>query len=159
MLVGEFPQSPEQTVGLLAILGLAGAAVYAFCRWLLTGPRTPDPWGPDIEEAVESEEAVPLCPHCLAPQEHQGWFCPECGSTIGQYSNYLPSVYIFSIGDLVRAGVQQRNRWTPVLVIGYVLLAICYFSFLAPLYCLFLALNRARFTRLDHGPRAHESGP
>ena len=141
----EFPQSPEATVGLLAILALIAAAIYAFFRWLVAGPRTPDPWGYEVEQAVEAGDAAPLCPHCLTPQQHHGWFCPECGSTVGQYGNYLPSVYIFSIGDAARAGVQQRSPWTPLLVTGYVLLAIAYFSLLAPLYCLFLFIHRARF--------------
>ncbi len=153
-----FPKTPEETIGALAILGLIGAAIYAFCQWLLACPRTPDPWGDDVEHAVEGEEAIPVCPHCLAPQEHNGWFCPECGSTSGQYSNYLPTVYIFSIGDGVRAGVQQRSRWTPFLVTGYVLIAFAYFSVLAPLYCLFLFINRARISSLQQVAQADESG-
>lgn len=74
------PNSPEETIGALAILGLLGAAIYIFCRWLLACPRTPDPWGAEVEQAVEEEHAVPVCPHSLTPQEHNGWFCPECGS-------------------------------------------------------------------------------
>jgi len=153
-----FPATPEETVGALAILGLIGLAICAFCRWLLACPRTPDPWGADVEQAVEGEGAVPVCPHCLTPQEHNGWFCPECGCTTGQYSNYLPYVYIFSIGDAVRAGVQQRGRWTPLLVVGYVLIAITYFYVLAPLYCLFLFLNRARVRSVQGATQANESG-
>src|SRR3954467_3978634 len=119
MLHFKFLNSPEGTVGTLAILGLVAAFVFRFWHWLLTCPRSPDPWGTEVEEAVEREEAVPVCPHCLTPQEHNGWFCPNCGSTSGQYGNYLPNVYIFSIGDAVRAGVQQRSRWSPLLVTGY----------------------------------------
>ena len=153
-----FPLTPEERIGALAVLGLIGAAIYAFCLWLLAGPRTPDPWGSDVEEAVEGGEAVPVCPHCLTHQEHNGWFCPECGSTSGQYSNYLPAVYIFSIGDAVRAGVQQRSRWTPLLVTGYVLIAFAYFSVLAPVYCLFLFINRARISNLQRLAQTNEPG-
>ncbi len=152
-----FPKTPEETVGALAILGLIGAAIYAFCQWLWACPRTPDPWGDDVERAVEGEEARPVCPHCLACQEHNGWFCPECGSTSGQYSNYLPAVYIFSIGDAVRAGVQERSRWTPLLVAGYVLVAFAFLSVLAPVYCLLLFLNRARISALQRAAPADDS--
>jgi hypothetical protein len=38
-----FHQTPEQTLGTLAILGLIGAAIYRFCQWLMACPRTPDP--------------------------------------------------------------------------------------------------------------------
>ena len=152
-----FPRSPEETVGAVAILGLFVAAIYTFCHWLLSCPRSPDPWGVEVEEAVEREEAVPVCPHCLAPQEHNGWFCPECGSTSGQYGNYLPNVYIFSIGDAVRSGVQRRSQWTPFLVTGYVLIAFAFFSILAPIYCLFLFINRSRISSLQRAAQAHES--
>src|SRR5713101_7005716 len=97
--------SPEETIGVMGIVGLAGAGLYAFGKWLLAGPRRPDPWGVEIEKAIEGDEAVPVCPHCLTPQEHEGWFCPGCGSVSGQYGNYLPNVYIFSIGEALRAGV------------------------------------------------------
>jgi hypothetical protein len=151
-------QTPEGTILALAIVGLIMAAVYGFSQWVFARPRTPDPWGTDVEQAVEREEAVPVCPHCLTPQEHNGWFCPECGSTSGQYGNFLPAVYIFSVGDAVRAGVQQRTRWTPLLVTGYVLIAFAYFSLLAPIYCLFLFLNRARVSRHQRLAQADESG-
>jgi hypothetical protein len=153
-----FPTTPEETIGMLAILGLIVAAIIAFCRWVFAGPRTPDPWDAEIESAVEGEEAVPLCPHCLAPQEHNGWFCPECGSTTGQYVNYLPYVYLFSVGDAFRAGVQQRNPWTPALVVGYVLIAFAELSILAPVYCLFLFLNRAKISNLNRSAQGETSG-
>jgi hypothetical protein len=149
MISNGVSSSPEQIIGFLAILGLIFGAVFACYRWLLAGPRTPDPWGADVEQAVEDGEAVPLCPHCLTPQEHNGWFCPECGSSVGPYVNYLPSVCIFSIGEAVRGGVELRSRWTPLLMLGYVLIAIAFFKGLAPFYCLFLFMNRARARSLQ----------
>ena len=102
--------SPEQTIGVIGIISLGYAAAYSFFKWLSAAPRTTDPWGPEVEEAVQRDEAVALCPHCLTLQAHNGWFCPGCGSVSGQYGNYLPSVYIFSIGEAVRAGVEHRSR-------------------------------------------------
>jgi len=155
LLTVTFPQTPEQTLGTLAILGLIGATIYGFCQWLLACPRTAEPWGPEVEQAVEGEDAVPLCLHCLTRQEHNGWFCPECGSTTGRYSNYLPFVYVFSLGDAVRAGVCQREPWTPWLVAGYVLIAFAWLSLLAPIYCLLLFLNRARISNLEQQSQAN----
>src|SRR5438552_2102204 len=132
MLSPEFPGRPEETIGVLAIFALVCAALYAFCKWLSASPRSPDPWGAEVEKAVEGEEAVPVCPHCLTPQEHNGWFCPGCGSASGQYSNYLPNVYIFSIGEAARAGVEHPNRWASFVTAGYVLIAFGFFSVLAP---------------------------
>lgn len=151
-------QTPEETVLALVFVGLILAAVYGFFQWVFACPRTPDPWGADIEQAVEGEEAVAVCPHCLTPQEHNGWFCPECGSTSGQYGNFLPAVYIFSIEDAVRAVVEQRSPWTPLLVTGYVLIAFAYFSLLAPVYCLFLFIQRARISSHQGLALTDESG-
>ncbi len=151
-------QTPEGTILTLAILGLILGAGYGFFRWVFACPRTPDPWGADVEQAVEREEAVPVCPRCLTLQEHNGWFCPECGSMSGQYGNFLPAVYIFSVGDGVRTGVQQRSRWSPLLITGYVLIAFAFFSILAPVYCLFLFLNRARIRSMSQLAQADKSG-
>jgi hypothetical protein len=156
LLTVTFPQTPEQTLGMLAILGLIAATICGFCQWLRACPRTPEPWGPEVEQAVEGEDAIPLCPHCLARQEHNGWFCPECGSTTGRYSNYLPFVYVFSLGDAVRAGVYQREPWTPLLVAGYVLIAFAWLSILAPIYCLLLFMNRAHISNLEQQSQANE---
>src|SRR6267378_937502 len=134
----------EMIVGVLGIFGLGCAAFYAFCKWLSAGPRTPDPWGPAVEEAIQKEEAVAVCPHCLAVQTHNGWFCPGCGSVSGQYGNYLPGVYLFSIGEAVRAGVAHPNRWRVLVIGGYVLIALGFFNLLAPVYCFFLFINLSR---------------
>lgn len=34
----------------------------------------PDPWPEEVDAAVRSPEAVPLCIDCLYPQEHHHWF-------------------------------------------------------------------------------------
>jgi hypothetical protein len=133
----------------LVILGIGGLALYRALIWLMEAERTPDPWGPEIEESLEKPDAIPVCPHCFTPQKHDGWFCPECGSTSGQYGNYLPAVYIFSIGQAVRGGVEQRKPWSPLLTAGYVLIALSHFSVLAPAYCLFLFINRSSTRRLQ----------
>lgn len=58
-----FPMTPEEMMGALAILGLSLAVIIAVCMWLFACPRTPDPWGAEIESAVEGEEAaLPLAP-------------------------------------------------------------------------------------------------
>jgi len=134
----------------LVILGMGGLVLGRILVWLMEAARTPDPWGAEIQAALDEPDAVPLCPHCLTLQEHNGWFCPECGSTVGQYSNYLPTVYMFSIGEALRAGVQQRNRWTPLVTAGYILVAFAELSLLAPFYCLFLFMNRAKAAGPGH---------
>ncbi len=133
--------SNEIMVAALVILGICGLAIYRVVLWLMEAPRTPDPWGDEIDKTLNEDEAVPLCHHCLTPQEHNGWFCPECGATVGPYSNYLPYVNIFSQGEVLRAGVTERLRRSPLIVIGYVLLSLGLFTLVAPVYWVFLFKN------------------
>ncbi len=136
--------SPEETVAALVLLGLGGVGIYRFIRWIMDAPLTRDPWGEDTEEALNSEMALPLCHHCLTPQDHNGWFCPECGATVGPYCNYLPYVYIFAQGEVLRAGVKERLRHTPLITIGYILFSVGMFAFAAPIYWFFLFRNLRR---------------
>jgi hypothetical protein len=134
----------EQALVILVILGLFGVAAYRVIRWLTGGKRTADPWGEEVDKALDQDDAVPVCHHCLAPQLHQGWFCPECGATAGPYCNYLPYVYIFSQGEVLRAGVTERFRRRPIIVIGYVLFSLSMYAIAAPIYWYFLFRNLRR---------------
>lgn len=136
--------SPEETVAAVAILALAAVGVYRCFRWIMEAPRTADPWGRETDEAVNSQEAVPVCHHCLTPQQHNGWFCPECGATVGPYSNYMPYIYVFSQGEVLRAGVGERLRRSPIITVGYILLSLGLFAFAAPIYWFFLFKNLRR---------------
>ena len=128
----------------LVMVGLGAAVLYRIWLWLRDAPRTPDPWGTDIGGALEDPESVPVCHHCLTPQEHNGWFCPECGSTVGQYCNWLPAVYIFTVGEAFRRGITEPVRNPVLLVAGYALVTMSYFSLLAPILWIFLFNNYQR---------------
>ncbi len=82
----------EQTLWVLVVLSFCAVAIYLFVRWVMDAPRTIDPWGREAEDEVNKEEAVPLCHRCFTPQVHNGWFCPECGTTEGPYCYYMPYI-------------------------------------------------------------------
>ena len=135
------PVGNEHTLTVLLILGFIGVAVYRFVLWVMQAPRTADPWGKETEEALNQDESVPLCHHCLAPQEHNGWFCPQCGATVGPYSNYMPFIYVFAEGEVLRSGVTEGVRRSPLITFGYVLLSLGMFAIAAPIYWYFLFKN------------------
>ncbi len=110
----------------------------------MEAPRTVDPWGKETEEAIGREDAVPLCHHCLTPQVHSGWFCPECGATVGPYCNYMPYIYVFSQGEVLRAGTTERIRRSKLITIGFVLFSLDMFIIAAPIYWFFLFRNLRR---------------
>jgi len=136
--------SPEQTIAVLVVLAFSGVALYRFGLWVMAAPRTSDPWDRETEEAVHREEAVPLCHHCLTPQEHNGWFCPECGATVGPYCNYMPYIYIFAQGEVLRAGVTERIRRSRLITMGFVFFSLGMFAVAAPIYWFFLFRNLRR---------------
>ena len=134
----------EHLLAALVILGICGMAIYRFVHWVMEAPCTVDPWGKETAEAVTADTAVPLCHHCLAPQEHNGWFCPECGATVGPYCNYMPYLYIFSQGEVLRAGVTERMRRSSLVTIGFVLFSLTMVPVAAPVYWFFLFKNLRR---------------
>ena len=135
----------EQALVARVILGILGVALYRAIVWLAGAKRTADPWGEEIDKALAQDDAVPLCHHCFTPQQHQGWFCPECGATAGPYCNYLPYIYVFSQGEVLRAGVTERFRRRPIIVIGYVLFSLSMYFIAAPIYWFFLFSNLGRW--------------
>jgi hypothetical protein len=111
--------SPETVFAIVVLLALAA---FRLVRWLRREASSPDPWGKEVDEALRREDTLPLCPHCLAPQERETWFCEECGSSIGAYNNLNPYLYAFSLGDLFRNGATGWARPRPLVVLGFVLL-------------------------------------
>jgi hypothetical protein len=136
--------SDERTLVVLVVLGLCCVSLYRMILWVKEAPRTADPWEKETDEAINGDEALPLCVHCLTPQEHNGWFCPNCGATVGPFSNYMPFVYVFSAGEVLRAGVTEHMRSNWVIRMGYILISIGMFALAAPIYLFFLFKNLRR---------------
>jgi len=126
--------SNEQTLWVLVILGFCAVAIYLFVVWVIDAPRTGDPWGKETEDEVNHDEALPLCHRCLTPQDHNGWFCPVCGTTVGPYCYYMPYVYIFAQGEVLRAGVTERFRRSVLITAGFIILSVGMFGAAAPIF-------------------------
>ena len=125
----------------LVIFGIVLVAMYRVFVWLKDVELTPDPWGPDVQAGLEAPEALPVCHDCLAPQDHIGWFCPECGAAVGKYCNYLPGVYIFSVGEAFRSAVTERFRLNWLTAVGYMAASFHVLSCLAAICWIFLFKN------------------
>ncbi len=117
------PDTPPSSGAVIAALAVVALVVVLIIRWIRRAAPRPDPWGEEIERAVQEEDAVPLCPHCLAPQESDTWFCPACGSSIGPYNNVNPYLYAFSLGDLFRNGTTGWAAARPLVILGFLLLS------------------------------------
>src|SRR5262245_47559850 len=117
------------------VLFLATFAGFRVFRWFTqpTSP-SPDPWGPEVEQTLHDSELPALCHRCLTPQDDHSWFCSTCGASVGPYNNYMPFVYVFSQGEVLRAGVTDHIRRSPLTVAGYLLYSVASYAVFAPLY-------------------------
>jgi len=131
-------------------IAMSGAAVVAgyfiwrlFAGWFRK-PAQPDPWGADVAEALDSPDAMPICPHCQTPHALNRWFCPECGRAVGDYNNVNPYLYLFSLGEVLREGTSGRIRKSWLTVAGYLILSLAEYAIFAPVYWFFLFRNLLR---------------
>jgi len=135
---------PNMIIAGFAVGGLVLAVFWRFVVWIRDAPATPDPWDAEVEQQLSESEAVEVCPHCFTEQPPTAWFCAHCGSAVGPYNNLMPYVQIFSEGEVFRNGASGRFRNRPVILIGYFLVVLGTFPFLAPIYLLSLLLNSKR---------------
>ena len=126
--------APEILVAVLAVGGLCCVAVWRVVRWLHRSPPTPDPWDESTGALMDKEDATPLCHRCLSPHDSSVNFCLHCGATVGQYTNWLPYPYLFSVGHALRIGTSGEFKRSPLTIIGFMLLGLAEFSLLVPLY-------------------------
>ena len=137
---------PNMIIAGFALGGLMLAGLWRIVVWIRDAPATPDPWNAEIEQKLSEPEAVEVCPHCFTEQPPTAWFCAHCGSAVGPYNNLMPYVQVFSEGEVFRNGTSGRFRNRPVILIGYFLVVMGTFPFLAPIYLLSLLLNLKRPT-------------
>jgi hypothetical protein len=141
------------TIETLVNCGVIAGVGYGLVQWMNSGERTTDPWGPDIEQHVHDPQTPALCLRCLIPQRDDAWFCPECGSAVGPYNTYMPFVLIFSEGEALRAGVNDKFRPSFFIVCGFVVYALAQYAVFAPIYWYFLYQNFRR----NHGGAGNEN--
>jgi len=128
------------------LIGIVAGSVLFHCLWLFlqrlkVGPTTPDPWDDQVTEAMENDDAIPLCHHCLAPHSAAADFCPECGAAVGVYTNLLPFPYLFSVGHALRIGAFGNFKRSPLTVAGFLALGFIEYSVFAPFYWFRLLRN------------------
>lgn len=95
---------------------------------------TPDPWPEELDQAVRSREAVPICTNCLHPQPAHRWFCPYCHFPTGEYVHLMPYLYVFTWGELLRRGVFGPPEKGAFRKWGLVIYSSYNYSIFAPLY-------------------------
>jgi hypothetical protein len=123
-------------------------------RWIQAAPLKPEPWGQEVEEEINRPDATPVCHKCFAPHSDAAWFCEKCGSAVGTYNNLMPYVCVFSEGEVLRNGVNERLRVNALTIVGYLVYSLNYLIVvpLVPVYWFFLFKNLARIKREESQP-------
>ena len=132
---------------LLAVIGLAILTIlilWRLCVRAMEIPPSPDPWDKDIEKALHEPEAVEVCHRCFEPVAPGSWFCGHCGSAVGAYNNLMPYLNVFSQGEVLRNGVNDKLPRNALIVAGYLFLSVDMYMIFAPIYWVFLFKNLTR---------------
>jgi hypothetical protein len=140
---------PDLLVGEWAIGALVLVMLGQVFDWFRNTPVAPDPWDKEVESEIQKPDAVEICHHCFAPVSSEGWFCKHCGSATGPYNNLMPFIYVFSQGEVLRNGVNDRLRKSPLIIAGYLLLSLSAYVIFAPVYWIFFFKNLRRPMELD----------
>jgi hypothetical protein len=144
---------------LLSGVVFGGFTIYRLIAWVRAAPLSPDPWDSEVATSLEELDAGPLCHRCFAPQPANQWFCEHCGSAVGDYNNWMPYVYLFSEGEVLRNGVTAKFRANALTIVGYLLYSLCTFAVVfAPVYWFFLFRNLGRIKKEARQTLASETG-
>lgn len=140
-------RNASQGIGLL-IFAVTGLALYSIFQRVKRASPTANPWDAETDKHLQEADALPICHHCLTPQEprHNHWFCPNCGAAVGEYNNYLPFVRVFSEGEVLRTGTAGLMKSNFLIVAGYFLCSLILYTAAAPVYWYFLLKNLKRNT-------------
>ncbi|HEU5397436.1 MAG TPA: zinc ribbon domain-containing protein [Verrucomicrobiae bacterium] len=148
---------PDLIVGAWGLVGLGGYFLWRLFVWQRQLPVPPDPWDAETEKRLHDPDAVELCHRCFTPNTSGGWFCKHCGAAVGPYNNLMPYIQIFSEGEVLRNGVNGRLRRSPLIVIGYLLMAVSFNIFFAPVFLFLFFRNLKRQEELPAETASPES--
>ncbi len=101
--------------------------------------RRPDPWPAELDAAVQSPLAVPLCLNCLCPQERHSWFCPICGYPTGDFVALMPYLNNFVVGEVLRRGVMGSPEKRKNVMFFLIVFSVANYVVFAPIYWYWMA--------------------
>ncbi len=135
---------PERLVGEVALGVLAVVILWRGLLRVGRIPASPDPWGKEIEKSLHEPEAVEVCHRCFDPVTPGSWFCGHCGCAVGPYNNWMPYVNVFSEGEILRNGANDKLRPSALVIAGYLIVTLHLYTVFAPIYWVFLFRNLKR---------------
>ena len=135
---------PDLVIGGLGLAVLAFGLLWRVFLWAVKAPTSPDPWDKEIENAVHEPEAVEICHRCFDPVLPGAWFCKRCGCAVGPYNNMMPYIIIFSQGEVLRNGINDKLPRNALVIFGYLLFSLSSYLVFAPIYWILFFRNLKR---------------
>lgn len=112
---------PDRIIRGIGLAVLAFGLLWRFFEWVRLPATSPDSWDTEIEKALHEPEAVEVCHRCFDPVPPNSWFCEHCGCAVGPYNNMMPYVCVFSQGEILRNGLNDRLPRNTIIGIGYLI--------------------------------------
>ena len=134
----------ERLLASAFLLLLPFVAVALFVRWIREAQPKPDPWDAEVENKIQSPDAVSVCQRCLEPQPLNRWFCADCGAPVSPYCTWAPYLDVLSLGDALRNGVAGTVPVTKLSIAGYMVLSMAQYYVFAPWYWFLFFRNLRR---------------
>lgn len=150
---------PEAQVAFLTLAILAVAGGVILIRWVREAVIPPEPWDAEVARELTKDDAVPLCHRCLTPHHPLLHFCPECGAPVGDCTNCMPFLYLFSIGHTLRIGTSGEYRRSPLTIAFFFLLGIAQYALFAPVYWIMLLRGLSARANSQPPPGVDETPP
>jgi len=125
-LIGQGLSQSEAAIALIGITVLNCAGIWLLIRWIATSPTSPNPWDEQVAAELALEDCSQICHRCLTPLDSSIHLCSHCGAMVGTHTGLVPPLYLYSIGDVFRAGTEGTYRRSSFLIVGYAFAAFIY---------------------------------
>lgn len=139
-IVGFIGQSLSQSEAVVALIGstvVICVTVWRLLGWIIASPTSPDPWNEEVAADLVRDDCPQICHQCLTPHDPSSHFCSHCGTMVGTFTCLIPPLYLYSIGDVFRAGAEGTYRRSSWLIVSCFLAAFVYLFWIPfPLGCL-----------------------
>jgi hypothetical protein len=109
-LIAQNLSRSDATAALLGLMVLLSAGIWLLLRWIVAGPTSPEPWNEEVAAELLREDCPQICHRCFTPHEPSSHFCSHCGAMVGAHTCLIPPLYLYSIGDVFRAGAEGAYR-------------------------------------------------
>jgi len=97
-----------------------------------------------VVKALHEPNAVEVCHRCFDPVNPGSWFCQKCGCAVGPYNNMMPFIQVFSEGEVLRNGLNDKMPRNALIIAGYLLYSSSMYFIFAPIYWIFFFKNLNR---------------